>query len=91
MSIWRLHNIVSHENRSSHRHRCSLGRMMHNAAKRPNAHYESQTTERPSNSKQSDQAMREGSANGDIISRFSNSVISDWNKKSNNVKLSMAQ
>lgn len=48
-----------------------------NSAKIPNAHYESQMTERPSNSKQSGQAMREGLANGDIKSRLSNSVISD--------------
>lgn len=47
VSIWKLHNIVSHEDWSSHRHRCSLGRVMHDAAKRPNAHYEIQTKRMP--------------------------------------------
>ncbi len=77
MSTWGLHNIVSHEDRSSHRHRCSLGRMMHNAAKTTNAHNENQMKECSSNSKQSGRAVREGSANGDISARLSNSVISD--------------
>lgn len=40
-----------------------------------------ETKERPSYSKQSGQAMQEGSANGDIISRLRNLVISNWNRK----------
>lgn len=87
MSIWRLHNIVSHEEWSRHRHRCSLGRGLHDAAKRPNAHYKSQT-----NSKHSGQVMRErarprGTLSADsVIQSFLTEI-----KKGYNVQHSMAQ